>query len=79
MIKNSLTMLVDSYDHKYEVPIFMLNDPLSFAEGKQAPSKKKPQKTGEIAVKIRCFQMNSKDYDIKIFNDKTVLDLKMAF
>ena len=55
MVKNSLTNLVDSYDHKFEVPIFMLNDPIEFAEGKQAPSKKKPSKVLEISIKIRCF------------------------
>ena len=77
---DSLTLCWDRHGNKYEVPIFVINDPKTFTSGKLAPTKiKKLKENTEIKLKIRCFQLSTTDVIITINNSKTILDLKQAY
>lgn len=76
----SLTLCWDRHGNKYEIPIFVINDPKSFTSGKLAPTKiKKVKENTEIKLKIRCFQLSTTDANITINNSKSILDLKKAY
>lgn len=79
MENDNLTVNFDRHGQRYEIPIFVINDPVSFAEGKMAPRQRKPLENVEIKIKIRCFKVSDKDIDITIENSKTILELKNVY
>jgi hypothetical protein len=55
----SMTSSVDRHGIRYELPIFVINDPIGFSEGKMAPSRRKKEtKEEDITFKIRCFNVS---------------------
>jgi hypothetical protein len=77
---DSMTTVIDRHGIKYEMPIFMLNDPLEFNEGKLAPSRRKKEKKEEdISFKIRCFNVSSSDTELTLPNTTTIGAVKDAY
>ena len=79
MEHDNITVSFDKHGHRYEIPIFVINDPVSFAEGKMAPRTRKPLEEEEITIKIRCFKISEKDTLITIENSMTIKELKTAY
>jgi hypothetical protein len=70
---NSMTTCYDRHGIRYEIPIFIINDPISFTEGKLAPSKRrKAAKEEDISFKIRCFNVSQTDIELTLANTSTV-------
>jgi hypothetical protein len=68
-----MTVCQDRHGIRYEVPIFVLNDPITFSEGKLAPSKRrKAAKEEDITFKVRCFKVSQTDIELTLSNTSTV-------
>jgi hypothetical protein len=75
-----MTVLFDRHGIKYEIPIYVINDPIEFTEGKMAPSRrKKERKEEDISFKIRCFHVASTDTELTMSNCSNIDQVKQAF
>jgi hypothetical protein len=75
----SMAVCVDSRGNRYELPPFVLTDPMQFAEDKETMSRKagnnKPEPVKSIEVKLRSMT-TQKDIVLSVRNDQTVGDVK---
>jgi hypothetical protein len=76
----NMTTVFDRHGIRYEIPIFVINDPVGFNEGKMAPSRRKKETVEEeISFKIRCFNVSHNDTDMKLVNTTTIGELKAIY
>ena len=75
--KGSMTSCIDVDGNVYEIPVYILNDPMHFAEDQQVQPKKqgKPQSVKDIELKVRSMT-TQKDRHVTLPNTSTVAVLK---
>lgn len=75
----SMALCVDSRGSRYELPPFVLTDPMQFSEDKETMSRKagnnKPEPIKSIEVKLRSMT-TQKDQVVSVRNDQTVGEVK---
>lgn len=75
----TMSLCIDSRGNRYELPPFVLTDPMQFAEDKETMSRKagnnKPEPVKTIEVKVRSMT-TQQDSVLTLSNDQTVLQLK---
>ena len=74
----SMTSCVDAEGHVYEIPIYILNDPVRFSEDQVAPQRRaqKPSEIKPIEVKLRNMT-TQQDRTLTLSNNSTVRELKV--
>ena len=73
MIKGNLTLLEDSDGNVYSIPIFVINNPISF-------HKEKKIKTREEMIKIKIRKSGKiEDDEIEILNTAKIADVKKIY
>lgn len=76
----SMTVCYDPHGTRYDIPVYILNDPTKFTTGKLAPSKtKRPAKEQLIKIKVRCFQIGAEDISLELSNTSSVEQLKQMY
>lgn len=81
--KETMTVCFDTNGLRYELPVFVLNDPVTYFNG-PAPKKKKPKLREEEVevstnqVKLRLMPQQQ-DISIRVMNTSTVAELKVAY
>ena len=78
MKKGSITLLEDSEGNIYSIPIFMVNNPVSFY--KEKTQKSREVKTIEEIIKIKIRRSGKEeDEEIEVLNTAKVSDLKSLY
>ena len=79
MLNNNIQMCVDSRFNKYEVPLFCLNEPLSFAQETIAEKNLNFQYSdAAVKVKIRSVAFPSEDVILNLNSKTGVAEVKNA-
>jgi len=73
----SMTACVDADGNRYEIPVYVLNDPMRFAEDQVAPQRKaqKSMEVKEIEVKLRSMT-TQRDCTVTLSNSSTISELR---
>lgn len=73
----SMTACVDADGNRYEIPIYVLNDPMHFSEDQVAPQRKahKSMEVKNIELKVRSMT-TQRDRTVTLSNSATVGELK---
>ena len=78
MIKGNLTLLEDSDGNVYSIPIFVINNPISFHKEKKI--KTREVKSSEEMIKIKIRKSGKiEDDEIEVLNTAKIADVKKIY
>ena len=79
MLSGSIQMNVDARGNKYEVPVFCINEPLSFSGETMAEKNLNNQfEDSPVKIKIRSVLFPDNDCTLEVKMSTTVEDIKIA-
>lgn len=76
--KDSMSVCFDSGGLRYELPPFVINDPVTYYNGRAPKKPKKPSKEAQITVKLRLMP-DQHDTLVPLLNTSTVAQLKAEY
>lgn len=78
--RNNLAVCLDRQGNRYELPPFMINDPVKFSDGEPKRKGRKKKEMKESVIKIKLRNMTSQaETEIEINNSKEIKELKRLY